>query len=261
MTDERAFLTLTHLADQTRHAEYNEWHQLDHLPENMLLKGVAWGNRWVRTPECIGVSYAPDETLATSQYAVMYAFRSPANRSVQEWTDLNQRAIWWGRRPELEWTLRNPLGFFETVKAYAAPRVLVSADAIPHRPHRGIHLTVSRIAEPESPASVQLMRDYDREFIPYLLEVDGVAGVQTYRFGGGAAAFGGASAEAAEASGLLVRLAFLDGDPIATTEAIYEQQPLWIRGNESADAAEQVLLSAPFESISPWQWDWFDDAR
>jgi hypothetical protein len=105
------------------------------------------------------------------------------------------------------------------------------------------------------------MRDYDREFIPYLLEVDGVAGVQTYRFGGGAAAFGGGSGEAADEGGLLVRVAFLDGDPIATTEAIYEHQPLWIRGNEDPEAAEQVLLSAPFESITAWQWDWFDDAR
>ena len=28
------------------HRRYNEWHQLDHRPENLALPGVAWGDRW-----------------------------------------------------------------------------------------------------------------------------------------------------------------------------------------------------------------------
>jgi hypothetical protein len=31
------------------HRRYNEWHQLDHRPENLALPGVAWGDRRART--------------------------------------------------------------------------------------------------------------------------------------------------------------------------------------------------------------------
>ncbi len=253
MSDERAFLTLTHLNDSSRHAEYNAWHQLDHLPENLLLPGVSWGQRWVRTPACAAVSHTPDASLASAQYAVMYAFRSPADIAVQEWTALNRRAIWWGRRPELGWTARRPLGFFEAVKAYAAPRILISPDAVPHRPHLGVHLTVSRVTDPESPAAERLMREYDRDRVPRLLDLDGVAGVLTYRYGDDAGAFG--SSGTADGTGLLLRLAYLDADPVATAGTLADAVPEWVLG---AGDGEEVLLSSPFAAITPWQWDWFE---
>ena len=48
MFSERAFFSFIELTDPDRHREYNEWHQLDHRPENLLLPGVAWGDRWAR---------------------------------------------------------------------------------------------------------------------------------------------------------------------------------------------------------------------
>jgi len=256
MSTGRMFLTFTHLSDATRHAEYNAWHQLDHLPENALLPGVAWGDRWVRTPECAAAGHVGDIAFAPVQYAVAYGFRPPLEPALRDWTDLNQRALWWGRRPELAWTERRPVGFFHPVKEYAAARVLVAAAAIPHRPHRGIHLTLSRTAAPSTPGGAAFFEALDRTSIPSILALPGVAGAATYRFAEGAGGFG---SPAQDADGdLVVRLLHLDGDVLETSALVEHEQPGWIGRSSTSGDVEHVLLSTPMLSIRPWQWDWFD---
>ena len=44
------FFSFTEVLDG-RHREYNQWHGLDHMPENFKLDGLQWGQRWVATPE------------------------------------------------------------------------------------------------------------------------------------------------------------------------------------------------------------------
>lgn len=257
MTTDRLFLTFTALTDAGRHHAYNAWHQLDHLPENLLLPGVAWGDRWVRSPDLAGLAHVGDAAYASLQYAVAYGFRSPVEESVSEWTALNQRALWWGRRPELGWTDRMPVGFFEPVKAYAAARVLVGAEAVPLRPHRGVHLTLSRLAEPGAAAGVATMAALDRQRIPALLELAGVAGVTTYRFGAGAAAFGGGGA--ADTVGLVLKVVWCDDDVVATAGRIEDADAAWLGRDSRAGDDEHVLFSGPLASITPWRWDWFDE--
>ncbi|MET9221427.1 MULTISPECIES: hypothetical protein [unclassified Streptomyces] len=259
MSTDRLFLTFTHLNDATRHAEYNAWHQLDHLPENALLPGVAWGDRWVRTPRCAAAGHVGDDAYAPVQYAVAYGFRAPLESALREWTDLNQRALWWGRRPELPWTERRPVGFFHPVKEYAAPRVLVAAAALPHRPHRGVHLTLSRTAAPAEPAGAARFAALDRELIPEVLAVPGVAGAATYRFAEGAGGFGSPAGSADD--GLTVRVLYLDGDVLETSARVEDARPDWIGRDSAPGDAEHVLLSTPMLSIRPWEWDWFDGGR
>ena len=64
----KAFFSLTEIPDGTLHRRYNEWHQLDHRPENLRLPGVAWGERWVRSPDCAAAGTSPDPTLANLHY-------------------------------------------------------------------------------------------------------------------------------------------------------------------------------------------------
>ncbi|MET7399438.1 hypothetical protein ABZS66_38745 [Dactylosporangium sp. NPDC005572] len=256
MSTERLFLTFTHLTDMTRHAEYNAWHQLDHLPENELLPGVAWGDRWVRTPGCAAAGHVGDTAFAPVQYAVAYGFQAPLEPALQAWTDLNQRALWWGRRPELAWTERRPVGFFHPVKEYAAARVLVSPAAIPHRPHRGVHLTLSRTAAPSVPAGAAYFAALDRDLIPAMLAIPGVAGAATYRFAEGAGVFG--SPATGGESDLVVRILYLDGDVLETSARIEDEQPDWIGRASAPGDVEHVLLSTPMLSIRPWEWDWFE---
>lgn len=56
MFSERAFFSFIELTDPERHRGYNEWHQLDHRPENLLLPGVAWGDRWARRRDRVAES-------------------------------------------------------------------------------------------------------------------------------------------------------------------------------------------------------------
>jgi hypothetical protein len=256
MTTDRFFLTFTHLDDVARHAEYNAWHQLDHLPENELLPGVAWGDRWVRTPECAAASHVGDAAFAPVQYAVAYGFRAPVEPAIRDWTELNQRALWWGRRPELAWTERQPVGFFHPVKEYAAPRVLVAAAALPHRPHRGVHLTLSRTASPNEPEGGAFFAALDRERIPAVLDIPGVAGAATYRFADGAGAFG--TSVAVSAGDLLVRVLYIDEDVLQTTDRLEAAHPDWVGRDTTVGDVEQVLLSTPMLSIRAWEWNWFD---
>ncbi|MCL2729347.1 MAG: hypothetical protein FWE15_04905, partial [Actinomycetia bacterium] len=165
-------------------------------------------------------------------------------------------ALWWGRRPELAWTERRPVGFFHPVKEYAAARVLVAAAAIPHRPHRGIHLTLSRTAAPSTPGGAAFFEALDRTSIPSILALPGVAGAATYRFAEGAGGFG---SPAQDADGdLVVRLLHLDGDVLETSALVEHEQPGWIGRSSTSGDVEHVLLSTPMLSIRPWQWDWFD---
>ena len=46
------FFSFTEITDPAEHRSYNEWHQLDHMPEQYPLAGVVFGQRWVSTPAC-----------------------------------------------------------------------------------------------------------------------------------------------------------------------------------------------------------------
>ena len=46
------FFSFTEITDPAEHRSYNEWHQLDHMPEQFPLPGVVFGQRWVSTPAC-----------------------------------------------------------------------------------------------------------------------------------------------------------------------------------------------------------------
>src|SRR5437763_17068820 len=81
----QAFFSLTEIPDRTLHRRYNEWHQLDHRPENLRLPGVAWGERWVRSPDCMAGSTAPaDGGLTNLHYLNMYWFRDPIQQRSEE---------------------------------------------------------------------------------------------------------------------------------------------------------------------------------
>ena len=56
MLARKAFFSFTGINDPAKHRDYNEWHQLDHRPENLALPGVVWGERWVHSPDCAAVA-------------------------------------------------------------------------------------------------------------------------------------------------------------------------------------------------------------
>src|SRR5262245_10704660 len=51
-----------------QHRAYNEWHMLDHMPEQFPIPGIAFGQRWVSTPACRAARLYEDPALAPTHY-------------------------------------------------------------------------------------------------------------------------------------------------------------------------------------------------
>jgi hypothetical protein len=252
----RAFFSFVRLTDQARYREYNEWHQLDYRPENLLLPGVAWGDRWARTSDCAELTVAPAAEYADLSFVAMYWFREPAEQSVAEWSGLAERSFQWGRRPELSYVQRPFLGFFTPVKGYVAPRVLVSEEALPFRPNRGIRVTLTRMKDPHGLDAERAFRWQDTVGMPELLSVPGVAGGWTFSFLSTQhhATVLGEGGQDFEPGSLRLTLLYLDGDPVQVEQDIRRKEAS-LADREGPSGAEEVLMSTPLRTIIPWQ-DW-----
>lgn len=259
-----AFVGITKVDSRADHRLYNEWHQLDHRPENLLLDGVAWGERWVRSPDCSEATAAASEPWNDFHYLNSYWFKEPVERSIAQWAALADRSFHWGRRPELAVATRPFMSFFRPVLGLCAPRVLVSADALPLRPNRGVYLTVTRSAAVADRARAQLQERFDwyrRSGFPRMLEAPGVAGVWALAGDSDLApeSWVGreASTERTEATALRLHLYFCDGDPLAVAQLVSDAG---VEGTVLAPGGEveELVFAGPLRAIAPWHWDWFD---
>ena len=247
----RAFFSFTEVPDPGDHRAYNEWHQLEHRPENLRLPGVTWGERWVHAPDCAAVAAAPDPTFANLHYVNMYWFREPVAQATADWSALAERSFHWGGREDVHIANRLSMAFFRPIRGYVNRRVRLEADVLPFRPNRGVHVSITRVDEPRSAAAEKLFGWYDRDRIPALLECGGVAGVWTFA---GEDTFASAldlSGDAAPPSVRIV-LAYLDEDPVDVARSMAGL-------DEPADpSVETLLFAGPLRAITPWHWDWFD---
>ncbi|WP_244931329.1 hypothetical protein [Nocardioides sp. W7] len=256
-----AFFSFVTLSDATPadHRVYNQWHQLDHRPENLALPGVAWGDRWGRPEDYKAVGTGTDATHAETDYVAMYWFRSPLEESVGAWDRLGEDSFQWGRGPLLPGVHRNLLGFFRPVKGYAAASALVSPEVLPFRPNRGLHVTLTRHEDHHSAATHARHTWEDRRLIPALLDLDGVAGAWTFSFSHHQkhTTLPMKDTNVHAPSSLRLRLVYLDGEPLETTERIRAaEQALTDAGEgDPSGAGTDVLLSTPVRTIIPWQ-DW-----
>jgi hypothetical protein len=259
---EAVFFSFAEVTVPGSHRAYNAWHQLDHRPENLALDGVRYGERWVRTPACAATSVVADPRLERTHYVNMYWFREPWQASFAQWQELAERSYQWGRRPDTGYAVRPFMGLFRTVRGRAAPRVLVSPDALPFRPARAVQLSVHRFETAHSPATHACLMDAESRRVPDLLAADGVAGVWTFSSisttldpsfqpAAESVTFGPSGADA----GLFrAELVFIDGPPEQVRRDI---------GTVGAgpDDAGQAVFRSLLLPITAWEWDWFDDAE
>ena len=258
MLAETVFFSFAEVMDPTGHRAYNEWHQLDHRPENLALDGVLHGERWVRTPGCAATSHAAPQ-LAGTHYVNLYWFREPWAVSFAQWQALAERSYQWGRRPEIAYTSRPLMGLFRTVSGHAAPRVLVSPGALPFRPARAIHLSLFRFERAHSAATQAYLADAESRRLSALLELPGVAGVWSFsslsttldpswQVVPGSATFDPSGTDA----GLLrAELIFFDGPSEAVEPELASVSPA------ETDAGQEIFRSRLLP-IRAWDWDWFD---
>jgi hypothetical protein len=234
-----------------RHREYNEWHMLDHMPEQFPIPGIAFGQRWVSTPACRAARLFEDAAFAETHYLTCYYMTAPVEATLTQFYELADKLRALGRFFAHRRGIAG--GPHLLVKEYAAARVLVSAESIPYRPNRGIFPIVCD-AVPGVDAD-ETGSWLDTLLIPELLRVSGVAGAYSYvaRSGKRDSVFSNQSP-----AGRRIVVLYLDEDPLAVTAAL---RAVIGRGGRLGAELEKRLrpvFAGPLETIQPWKWDWFD---
>lgn len=254
MLSEHVFFTFVRLTDPGVDDAYNAWHFLDHRPENLAQPGVAWGDRWKIDSACREHAAEPDPMLKGTDYVAQYWFRPPYEESIAAWNNLAEDSHRWGRGPQFPGLERPLRGFYRPVQGYAAPRILVDADVLPFRPNRGLNVTVRRYRNPFSAQAHAQYTWYDRDRLPALLEVPGVAGAWTFSLYEQVRRPWDRDTRELGKDDLRLTLLYFDADPVETTLAVRAREAELDAAGRGAPAPdeEEVLVSYPVRSISPW---------
>lgn len=122
------------------HRSYNEWHLFDHMPEQVPLPGVVFGQRWVLTPELRSYMHA-NEPLDRTHYFTLYLMAEPIDDTLRAFRELAVELRDKGRFHEQRTAhLFGPLAVSDCV---ASPAALVSGEALPYRPNRGVYVCLT----------------------------------------------------------------------------------------------------------------------
>ena len=240
------FFSFTEVTDPAEHHSYNEWHQLDHLPEQFPLPGIVYGQRWVSSPRCRAARLVSEPALDPIHYLTCYLMAEPIGETLDDFFALGAELH---RLDRFHAHRRAHLtGPFGVIDAAAAPRVLVSAAAVPFRAHLGIYVVVEEALDGGPEARDRYEQWLHAEPEPALLEVPGVAGLWTF-------VTEPALVSRRWTAGVRrITVYWLDDDPLAVAARL---APLVAAPRERFVAA-RVTFAGPFETITPWKWDWFD---
>ena len=216
-----AFVSLTSGAASGDDASYLRWHLLDHQPEQYTIPEIRLGTRWRADEPCLARRTAASDDLAPVRHAVCYRLTEPREDALVEFARLGRRLADEGRYPEP--ATPHLLGAYEVHALRASPAAVVSDEAVPFRPHRGVYV----IVESGTDAALDdgFWRWHDAEHVPAVLDTDGVDGLlvlrRTDRVGRGpeqGPRFGAAAPW--DPGGSAVTLVYVDGDLLATTERL-----------------------------------------
>jgi len=237
------FFSFTEVTDPDQHRAYNEWHQLDHMPEQFPLAGVAWGQRWVSTPACRAARAVDEAPLRPVHYMTLYLMTDPVEETLDSFAALGRRLRQLGRFHEHRTSHLS--GPWSVVGALAADRVLVSGAAVPFRPNTGVYVVVEAPVDDEPDVGARAVPA--RADVAELLAVDGVAGVWSFaplaRYGRW------------DPGGHRITVCYLDGDVMTAAAGLGS---IVDQGATGTSRRFEAVLAGPFETISPWRWDWFE---
>ncbi len=222
------FFSFTEVPEVAEHRSYNQWHQLDHMPEQFTLPGIAFGQRWVSTPACTAGRAVSEKRFAPVHYVTLYLMTEPLDQTLADFRALAAHLRAEDRFHSVR--IAHLSGAFDLQDSTVARRVLVSAEAVPYRPNRGVYVIVEERTEVAGPWLAD-------DALADLVEVDGVAGAWGF----------------AAPDGERITVCFLDGDPGEVAATMRR-----VVAGRWDDGRCRPLLAAAFETITPGQWDWFD---
>jgi len=218
------FVSLSARHPDGRDAQYIEWHSMDHRPEQHRLRSLRASLRLVSTSACRGARAASTERFDAVDHVMSYFFAGSDLSGFVELSDALRSA---GRTPELLPLVER--GVYRLSGMVAAPRVKIGADVLPWWPARGVYLLLEEGTA--SPA--------------HLVDLPGVGGV--WWFSGDEET---SSETSAVTGGLQLTYLYLDDDPVSAAERLRgELDKRW------TDGPTVPLLAAPFQTITPFDWD------
>src|SRR5947209_10888635 len=163
------FFSFTEVLD-SRHREYNEWHLFDHMPENLKLHGLQWGQRWVATRALMERRLVANGDLARTQYVTLYLITAPVQQAIDDFYALGRELYAQGRWFDAR--KAHLTGPFTLVETYVSSRLAFDADALPYRPNRGVLVTVQAQTDAATDAGLDdVRRWYHEVHVPELLSV------------------------------------------------------------------------------------------
>lgn len=247
------FFSFTEITDPKEHRAYNEWHMLDHQPEQFPIPGVHWGSRWVLSPACRKAATKVDAPFEAIHYMTLYLMGEPVDATLKEFGELAAVLSTMGRfHRHRKSHLSGP---YNLLRAHAVPRIRVSAEALPWRPNMGLFVTVYEPGE-----NMARFDEYEawRDTVhhPDMLSVPGVAGLYQFADKTALGAFGkGAKAKH-------IQVYFLDAPALKVAKEIDRRREKWKKAGRMPDFgdARKLLFAAPLEPIRVGEWDWFDKA-
>jgi hypothetical protein len=215
------------------HESYNAWHQLDHLPEQYALPGIAHGERWVASPDCVAARIVDGELLGRAQYVTLYLLGDPVESTIDAFGRLAGKLREVGRFYEERTALL--AGSWRLAQAATSPHLPISPGVIPWRPARGVFVLVEHDLDDQEPPALDP-----------LVGVEGVAGGWTFVPG-----------DPLTRSWWVmwpyrISVLWLDGDPLETTARL---EPA-LRARWRDEGATPVL-AGPLRTITPGEWTWF----
>ncbi len=173
--------------------------------------------------------------LSAVHYMTLYLMAEPLDVTLREFRALGAHLRTVGRfHAHRRARLSGP---FDVTGMAAAPRVLVSGEAVAFRPNRGVYVVVRDGEEPG---------DRRQAATAQLLAADGVAGVWNFNAADRFTDLGWKAGRRA------ITVCYLDLAPLDVAPAL----GTLVRGTDSADAP--VAFAGPLETITPWEWGWFD---
>jgi hypothetical protein len=218
---------------------------MDHMPEQYQLPGMLLAQRWASTPACRAARAAEDGDWAKVEHVVCYMMGQPVDETIDEFFSLGRHLAELGRFPHsLPSQYRGALRLLET---HASPRVLVSDEVVPFRPHEGVYLIIEQSLDPPAERSVQeeYLQRVHIEQLSTLVSVPGVAGVWT--FGTTPSIRRPMFSE----GDYRITACYLDDDPATVGERLGPVLSEWWR-----DAPYRPVLAAPFESLVRLDSEW-----
>ena len=188
---------------------YLRWHLLDHMPEQYQLPGLVHAHRWIADGAYLDSRIAGDGPLADVGNVVNYLFGDPVQQTLDDFMELGRRLVEVGRFPQFRPSLQ--LRMHALLRWYAAPRVLVSPEVVPFRPHRGVLVIVEQPVDDTD----EWMRWLHAEHVPALLDTPGTAGAWMY----GSTGFWKLPA-VMDGDAQYVTIVYLDDDPLTTARSL-----------------------------------------